>query len=1025
MAGIVFNNRDTFTIWMKLSQYILNLQSYKSMMSRAVIVALLAFTLLVPLQLTSAQQVKGPAIDEIQFIHYLDESVAVQEVKAGNLDLYFFRMPLELVADNRNDPRVQIYESVGGSLSILLNPAPDPNRLNPFSIHEVRYAMNYLINRELIVNEILKGFGSPMFSAFSQYEPDYLILIDEVESFGFVYNPQLAQNMITKALEERGAVKRADNRWYYNNQPIEVKFVIRSDDPHRNAIGEMISSELERVGFRVSKDFGDLNKAFTVVYGSDPQRQGWHLYTEGWGGRAGFVRYDSVIGAQMYAPWYANMPGFQILGYWNYEHPELDEITQRILTGNFSSQEERDQLLRDAVRLGVNESVRIFVASQVDPYIASSKMSGVVNDFSAGVTSRFTLINGMMEDRNNLKIGVKQIVQGAWNPVGGVRDVYSSRIWMGIYDPGTFRNPHTGDVMPVRTAYDVNTAGPTRTLDVPPDAQIWDPFSEEWVNVGSGVTAISKVTYDLTYSNWHHGVQMDRNDILHSLYFMFEWGSREGANNRTFDSEYTAVIEQLLKTVKGIRFVSDDKVEVYIDFWHFDEGEIAAYLVAWTSMPWEVMAAMEKVVIDGNAAFSKSDADSKNVDWLSLIIRRNADMVKNALTEFKNNNFVPKPLRDSVSVSEAIARYDASIKWIDEKRHAVISNGPFHLQSYNPDARTITIKAFRDSSYPFEVGKWSDLEEPKVATIRNVSPPLSISIGSPVTITGDIQTRSDPNDVQLYYFIKNNQGNMVVSGITTPSSDGRFNIELSGSDTSKISTGPNQFKLFAISNLALKPDIYTTSIIGLASEVTTPTPTAPPPDGTVPSPLEQPPSECLIATAAFGSELHPNVQFLRDFRDNRILSTVSGSSFMNMFNAWYYSFSPYVADYERDNQWFKEIVKISIYPLLGMLTLSEGAYELLGGELGALTAGLVASSMIGMFYFLPFTLAIKQVRERRIPLTIPLAILGAVTAAVIVGIAVGNTYLLMGSTAAFVLSILIISAIFVSRAIHKYVIIVI
>ena len=310
-------------------------------MIRAVLVALLALTILAPLQLnTNAQPVKGPYTDEIQFIHYLDENVAVQEVKAGNLDLYFFRMPLELVSANKNDPKVKIYESIGGSLSILLNPAPDPNGLNPFSIQEVRYAMNYLINRQLIVDEILKGYGSPMYSAFSQFDPDYLVLIDTAESFGFSYNPQFAQNTITKAMEGHGAVKGADGKWYFNNKPIEVKFMIRSDDPKRNALGELISSELEKVGFIVSKDFGDLNKAFTVVYGTDPQKQGWHLYTEGWGGKAGFVRYDSATAAQMYAPWYGNMPGFQIPEAWQYKNDTLDEMTQRILTGNFTSQKE-------------------------------------------------------------------------------------------------------------------------------------------------------------------------------------------------------------------------------------------------------------------------------------------------------------------------------------------------------------------------------------------------------------------------------------------------------------------------------------------------------------------------------------------------------------------------------------------------------------------------------------------------------------------------------------------------------------
>ena len=989
-------------------------------MIRVVLPALLVLILFTPLQPnTYGQTPRGPNVEEILFIHYLDESVAVQEVKAGNLDLYFFRMPLELVSANKNDPNVRVYESVGGSLSLLLNPAPDPNGLNPFSNQKVRYAMNYLINRQLIVNEILKGFGSPMFSAFSQFDPDYLILIDTVESFGFNYNPQFAQDMITNAMKEEEAVKGPDGKWYYNDKPIEVKFMIRSDDPRRNALGELISSELEKIGFVVSKDFGDLNKAFTVVYGTDPKDQGWHIYTEGWGGRAGFVRFDSIIGSQMYAPWFANMPGFQIAGSWNYENEELDRLTQSILIGNFTSKDERDRLLMDAVKIGIDESVRIFVASLIDPYIASSKLERVVNDFSAGITSRFTLINGIVEEKDNLKIGVKQIYQGAWNPVGGFRDVYANRIWMGITDPDTFRNPHTGDVIPIRTSWQVTTAGPSEKLTAPSDAVKWDAVNEEWVKVGSDANATSKVVYDLTYSKWHHDIEMTESDILYSLYFTFEWGTNEGENDRTIDAEYTSQMEPLVRTIKGIRILSENKIEVYIDYWHFDEGEIAAYMGAWSSMPWEITAAMEKIVMDGNAAFSKADADSKNVDWLSLIITDNADKIKNTLTQFKNDKFVPIALRESVTSADAVARYDASINWIEDKRHAIISNGPFFLQNYNPEARTITLNAFRDNSYPFEVGKWKEFEEAKIAKLINVSSPLSINLGSTVTISGDIQTKAKYSDVKIYYFLKNKEGSTVVNGNIKPSSDGKFEILLSTSDTAELSTGPNQLKLFAISNVALKPDIYTTSVIGLATESTFSTPTVSTPP-TPPPQAEQQPSGCLIATATFGSELSSEVQFLRNFRDNKILTTEAGSSFMHIFNAWYYSFSPSIADYERDNIWTQQLVKISIYPLIQILVLSEKAFGLFGGESGAIIAGLTASSLIGTMYFFPLMFAIRKIRKYEFSLRVVMIIMGILIGSVLLGIISSNKHVLMISTPALVLTTLIISSVVSTRIFYKY-----
>ena len=82
---------------------------------------------------------------------------------------------------------------------------------------------------------------------------------------------------------------------------------------------------------------------------------------------------------------------------------------------------------------------------------------------------------------------------------------------------------------------------------------------------------------------------------------------------------------------------------------------------------------------------------------------------------------------------------------------------------------------------------------------------------------------------------------------------------------------------------------------------------------------------CLIATAAYGSELSPQVQLLREIRDNQLMNTEAGSAFMGMFNDVYYSFSPTIADYERENPYFKEAIKIAITPMISSLSLMNNA----------------------------------------------------------------------------------------------------
>ena len=100
---------------------------------------------------------------------------------------------------------------------------------------------------------------------------------------------------------------------------------------------------------------------------------------------------------------------------------------------------------------------------------------------------------------------------------------------------------------------------------------------------------------------------------------------------------------------------------------------------------------------------------------------------------------------------------------------------------------------------------------------------------------------------------------------------------------------------------------------------------------------------CLIATAAYGSELAPQVQQLRELRDNQLLQTESGSAFMGIFNDIYYSFSPTIADYERENLYFKETIKLTITPMLSTLAIMENAEsesEVLGLGLSVIALNL-------------------------------------------------------------------------------------
>jgi peptide/nickel transport system substrate-binding protein len=188
----------------------------------------------------------------------------------------------------------------------------------------------------------------------------------------------------------------------------------------------------------------------------------------------------------------------------------------------------------------------------------------------------------------------------------------------------------------------------------------------------------------------------------------------------------------------------------------------------------------------------------------------------------KAENYVPNALRGMVSVDEAKKRYDASINWITQHNNAIIGNGPFYLDSYNPSGGIITLKAFRDQSYPFSLGYWSKYEHPKLASIENINNiPRFIRIGQAFNLPLQVNVDGKAsNNATINYYFMNSSGNVVLSGAAKPimngaAAIGKFVISLTDKDTQKLSVGPNKLQVFAASLDAYKPSVVTKAIVAI------------------------------------------------------------------------------------------------------------------------------------------------------------------------------------------------------------------
>lgn len=710
----------------------------------------------------------GPAVDTLEFYSFgVDQ--ALTELSAGKMDIYITGLKIAASKQLPQNAGVKGFQAPASSISLILNPAPERDgKLNPFSIKEVRQAVNYLVNRQFITQDIYGGLAVPMQVQVSRLDYDYLTVAPVLASSDVSYNSDLARRKIAEAMSAVGA-ELVDGKWHYEGRPVRIKFLIRVEDERRD-VGDTIRQALENAGFQVDAVYKSFAAAILSVYTSDPQAFEWHLYTEGWG-KGGTEKYDFATINQMSAPWMGNLPGWLIVGYWQYENEELDALGKKLFTGDFSSISERDEIYKEMTRISLDESVRRWVATVFNTFPAKADISGVTHDITSGPKSLLTMREAHIPGKDTLRVGNLWVwtERSVWNPVGGFGDVYSLDIWKNITDPALVSHPFRGVPIPYRATYEVQTAGPDGIMSVPESAVVWDHVQDRWIKVDAGTHARSKVVFDYSkyfQSTWHHGIPIGMQDVVYQLASLFD---------RTYDAEksrieFVGAVTQrpLLDQFRGFEVLDSNHIAVYLDFWHFEEAYIASY-ASLTSLPvpWELQAAMDNLVFEKRqAAYGQAAAARYNVPWLSLIMKRDASLVARVLREFEREGFVPDSELSfggmlSVSRDEASARYRAALDWVDEREHLVISQGPFSLDVFDAPAQYARLKAFREPNYPFKPGDWY-FGSPPGLEIVEVASPASLGTGA----AGEVKVKVEgPQSSSVaYLFLDASTGKVLASG---------------------------------------------------------------------------------------------------------------------------------------------------------------------------------------------------------------------------------------------------------------------
>ena len=270
-------------------------------------------------------------------------------------------------------------------------------------------------------------------------------------------------------------------------------------------------------------------------------------------------------------------------------------------------------------------------------------------------------------------------------------------------------------------------------------------------------------------------------------------------------------------------------------------------------------------------------------------------------------------------------------------------------------------------------------------------PPLTVNVefnsyreGAEIVISGLIRDYDQSNDATVR--IQDPNGSFVYLAQITPNPDGTYSVSVTAGGTINKAGEYTVLAFWNSNRNQATFEYFGSSESAPAASTPTPTPTPESAMDMEPEPVVETESVsepkcgagtvlkdgvcvvkekesssgggCLIATAAYGSEMAPQIQFLREIRDNTVLQTESGSAFMTGFNQFYYSFSPAVADYERENPVFKETVKLALTPMLTSLAILnyvdiDSETEMLGYGIGIILLN------IGMYFVAPAVIIIK------------------------------------------------------------------
>ena len=794
-----------------------------------------------PTEVAPKTERHGGWLDEIDISVVAGDS-AISQLQAGTIDFYSFNLASDSYPAIR-EAGLQTTQAFGGYYGISLNPAvfTDTTKLNPFSNRKIREALNWLIDRDYINQEIYAGGSLSKLLPVTTQLVEYTNLIDTARALEakYAFNAEKAKEVIDAEMPGMGA-ELVDGKWTFNGQPITLTFLIRSDgDGTRKPMGDYVANQLESVGFTVDRQYKKSSEAFPIWQGTTAADGQWHMYTAGYiPSGLGSLRDESGNIQQSYlnTSIQASEPFIS-----NVSDPEFQKLGDDLAQGNYSSKEERDQMMARALELSLEDSLFVWTIDQ-QQYAPYNDNVQVTSDLATGPESTNVGPNNLRfkdQEGGTMKIGTNDLYTQPWNTVGGSNWVWDAHVMrmttMGTSNinggGGLMADPYTGLAYPQRIAsaeltykeglpisqnLDWLTVNTAPQVDVPPDAWVdWDATEQRWITAAEkfpdGLTANVKsvVVYpdDLFETvKWHDGSPISVGDFVMSMIQSFDPGKEDSP---IYDASLALSINAGLESFKGYRITSTDPltIESYNDTYYSD-AELNI-LPLWPQSPyglsgensWQIFAISNLAEANGELAYTQDKADNAQIENTSWVGGPSLEILSKYLDQAASESYIPyaPTMSEFVTKEEADLRYANMKKWFDEHGHFWVGTGPYYLDQVFTTEKTAVLK--NNTEFVDLADRWAIFAEPKLASIA-LDGPAQVKSGEEAVFDATINFNDQPyaeDDIkEVKYILYDTTGAVVEVGTADLLGEGQYQVTLGSDITSRLPNGSARLELAVV-----------------------------------------------------------------------------------------------------------------------------------------------------------------------------------------------------------------------------------